>query len=552
MPIRCDLIKNRNLSYTPSEKFLKNLMIKTRFAPSPTGYLHVGGLRTALYSYLFAKKNQGNFILRIEDTDQKRYVEGAVENLINTLHWAGLNYDEGPMPDGTEKGKNGPYTQSHRTEIYKKHADILIQNGHAYRCFCTKERLEEMREKQISNKMPPMYDRHCLKLTAEEIEENIKKSVPFVIRQKMPDQMIRFTDQIRGKLQFDGKTVDDQVLVKSDGFPTYHLANVVDDHFMEITHVIRGEEWLPSTPKHIALYHSFGWEPPTFAHLPLLLNADRTKLSKRQGDVAVEDYIKKGYLPQAVLNFVAFLGWNPGGGEEKEIYTLEELIEAFSMEKIHKAGAVFNLEKLDWFNWRWRKKLFNEELFQIARSIDPNVEITEDKKENYSFNFQKEEYAEVFREKRAEKLLELTEKHLPENFKQNKQILFPALLSVEEKILKNPAETPEEIDFYFEQPDLDKELLTHEKMRVDLTQAISSLEEGKKDLEKLENWTENDIQKTLMETVERMGIKNGQLLWPLRAALTGKQFSPGVFEVAFALGKEESIKRINNSLNKVK
>ncbi|MEK7548111.1 MAG: glutamate--tRNA ligase, partial [Patescibacteria group bacterium] len=338
--------------------------------PSPTGYLHVGGLRTALYCYLFARKNGGKFILRIEDTDRERYVEGAVENLINTLEWVGLAYDEGPTKDGKDIGNLGPYTQSKRTEIYRKYAQELIDKGHAYRCFCTKERLEEMRKRQEENHLAPMYDRKCLELPKSEVETNIKAGIPFVIRQKMPYETIKFKDLIRGNIQFDGKTVDDQILMKSDGFPTYHLANVVDDHLMEITHVIRGEEWLPSTPKHIALYKSFGWNPPEFAHLPLLLNADKTKLSKRQGHVAVEEYIKEGYLKEAIINFVVFLGWNPGSGEENEIYTLDQLEKAFTLDKVHKAGAIFNLEKLDWFNWRWKKQNFLEKLAVLTGKID--------------------------------------------------------------------------------------------------------------------------------------------------------------------------------------
>ncbi|MBI4231980.1 glutamate--tRNA ligase, partial [Candidatus Peregrinibacteria bacterium] len=381
-------------------------MIKTRFAPSPTGYLHVGGLRTALYSYLFARKNKGKFILRIEDTDQERYVEGALENLMKTLHWAGLEYDEGPMPDGSEKGGHGPYIQSKRSEIYREQVQKLLDSGHAYRCFCSKERLDEMRERQKSNKEATMYDRKCLDLPESEIQKNLEAGIPFVIRQKVPYELIKFKDLIRGNVQFHGKTIDDQILVKSDGFPTYHLANVVDDHLMEITHVIRGEEWLPSTPKHIALYLAFGWQAPEFAHLPLLLNEDRSKLSKRQGHVAVEEYIKAGYTKEAVLNFVAFLGWNPGAGEEKEIYTLTELVEAFSLEKVHKAGAIFNLEKLDWFNWRWQKEEFINWLHKLAKEIDPNLEITEPRKGIYEYNFSSDQKEADFLKKRGEKLLE--------------------------------------------------------------------------------------------------------------------------------------------------
>ncbi|NIA02334.1 MAG: glutamate--tRNA ligase [Nitrospirae bacterium] len=485
-------------------------MIKTRFAPSPTGYLHVGGLRTALYCYLFARKNKGKYILRIEDTDQERYVEGAEENLIKTLEWVGLHHDE------------GPFRQSERTEIYKEHAQKLIDSGHAYRCFCSKERLDEMRKVQMERKQATMYDRKCVDLPESEVKAKMEAGESFVIRQKMPYELIKFKDLVRGNVQFDGKTVDDSVLMKSDGFPTYHLANVVDDHLMEITHVIRGEEWLPSTPKHIALYNAFGWEIPEFAHLPLLLNPDKTKLSKRQGDVAVEDYIKKGYSKEAITNFVAFLGWNPGGGEEKEIFTLKELEEAFSLEKVHKAGAVFNIEKLDWFNWRWEKEKFQQE----TENMTP--------------------------EQKAEKLLEKCEQYLQDDQKKDKEKLLKAVLTVEEKILKDPKDTAANIDFYFNLPNYDKELLTHEKMKVDFNQALLSLEKVQEDLQKLEDWTEESLKQTLLETVQTLGVKNGQVLWPLRSALTGVQFSPGVFESAWILGKEETLKRIETAINKLK
>jgi len=492
-------------------------MVRTRFAPSPTGYLHVGGLRTALYCYLFAKHNKGKFLLRIEDTDQERYVEGALENLIKTLDWIGITYDEGPKIDGSETGDFGPYVQSKRTDIYKKYANELIEKGHAYRCFCTKERLEEMRTKQAEKKEAPMYDRKCLDLPESEIQEKLKEGIPFVVRQKMPYELLKFKDLIRGNVQFDGKTIDDQVLVKSDGFPTYHLANVVDDHLMEITHVIRGEEWLPSTPKHIALYKAFGWTSPEFAHLPLLLNADRSKLSKRQGDVAVEDYIKKGYLREAIINFAAFLGWNPGKGEEKEIFSLKELEDVFSLENVHKAGAIFNLEKLDWFNWRWRKELLPEN-----------------------------------EEEKLEILYDTCKDCISDKYKQDKKFLYRIIKTVEEKILKDPKETEANIKFYFELPEYDISLLTHEKMKVDLSQAKISLQECLKDLEKLDKWEESSIQETLLNTVTRLGLKNGQILWPLRSALTGLQFSPGAFEVAYVLGKDETLKRISTALNKLK
>ena len=321
------------------------MSVRVRFAPSPTGYLHVGGLRTALYNFLFARHHGGKFVLRIEDTDQSRKVEGAVENLITTLRWAGLDYDEGP----DAPGEYGPYVQSERLAMYRQHATQLVDSGKAYYCFCTSERLDELRAKQTALKLAPSYDRHCRDLPREESGRRVESGEHHVVRMKVPiGGEMTFQDLIRGKVTIAHKVLDDQVLLKSDGFPTYHLAVVVDDHLMAITHVIRGEEWLPSTPKHVLLYQYFGWEVPEFAHLPLLLNADRSKLSKRQGDVAVEDYRAKGYLRDAIVNFVAFLGWNPG--DEREIFSIDELIRDFSLERVGKAGAVFNVEKLLWLN----------------------------------------------------------------------------------------------------------------------------------------------------------------------------------------------------------
>ncbi|MBD3330663.1 glutamate--tRNA ligase [Candidatus Peregrinibacteria bacterium] len=521
-------------------------MIKTRFAPSPTGYLHVGSLRTALYCYLFAKKNKGKFILRIEDTDQERFVEGAVENLLSTLSWVGLNYDEGLMEDGKEVGENGPYIQSKRKNIHLENAQKLIDSGHAYRCFCSKERLTKMREIQAKNKQAPMYDRKCLDLPESEINAKLSSGEPYVIRQRMPYDSIRFKDIIRGNMQFDGKTIDDQILVKSDGFPTYHLANVVDDHLMEITHVIRGEEWLPSTPKHIALYQAFGWDVPEFAHLPLLLNPDKTKLSKRQGHVAVEEYIKEGYLKEAVINFVAFLGWNPGSGEQREIFTLKELEKIFELKKVHKSGAVFNIEKLDWFNWQWHKKKFNEEMTVLAKELDKNVEIT-----NRGFDFSNQEAEEAFLLKKGKKLKKYAAGFIPKEYENTPELLTRALSMLDEKILKNKKETAKNLAFFFNYPEYSKELLTNKKMKVDLNQAYISLSESLKDIKKIEDWTLQNLKESLFETVKRLDVKNGQVFWPLRAALSGMQFSPGVFETAWALGKEESLSRIAQALKKL-
>ena len=336
---------------------------RVRFAPSPTGYLHVGGLRTALYNYLFARNCKGKFILRIEDTDRNRYVPGAVENLISTLSWAGIDYDEGP----DKGGEYGPYLQSERLDIYKEHADSLIKNKKAYYCFCSSGRLTSLREKQQKQNLQAMYDKHCLSLSEEEIRYNLSEGLPHVIRLNVePGKKIKFNDYIRKEIEFSSDVVDDQVLIKTDKYPTYHLANVVDDHLMKITHVIRGDEWLSSTPKHVILYEAFGWEIPIFAHLPLLLNADRSKLSKRQGDVAVEDYKNKGYLKEALVNFVALLGWT--AGDNKEYYDINELISKFSLDRVNKSGAVFNIEKLNWLNEEHLRKKTGIELLQMLRS----------------------------------------------------------------------------------------------------------------------------------------------------------------------------------------
>jgi glutamyl-tRNA synthetase len=334
--------------------------VRVRFAPSPTGFVHLGSLRTALYNYLFARHHNGTFVLRIEDTDQARYTEGAVENLLNTLRWTGLDYDEGP-----EKGGDfGPYFQSQRRDMYTRQVQQLIKEGHAYRCFCSEERLQKMREEQVARKETPKYDGKCRVLASAESDER-SQNEPFVIRMKIPPEgETKVDDIIRGEVIFQNKLIDDQVLLKSDGFPTYHLANVVDDHLMRISHVIRGEEWLLSMPKHILLYQYFGWDPPEFAHLPLLLNEDRSKLSKRQGDVAVEDYQKKGYLPQALINFVALLGWNRG--DDQEIFSLPELVGSFSLERVSKAGAIFNREKLDWMNGLYLREMSEEDYLAVA------------------------------------------------------------------------------------------------------------------------------------------------------------------------------------------
>lgn len=339
-------------------------MIRDRFAPSPTGNVHVGSLRTALYNYLFAQKNNGQFLLRLEDTDRTRYEEGAVENLLDALMVTGVVPDEGLFEeDGKiiQKGDCGPYIQSERLDIYKKYIDQLLENGQAYYCFCTKERLDEVREKQKAAGETPRYDGHCRNLPREEVEARVAAGEPCVIRLKLPeDHVVAFDDAVRGRIEINTNDLDDQVLIKTDGFPTYHFAVVVDDHLMGITHVIRGEEWLPSTPKHVYLYECFGWEQPQYVHLSNILNDDHKKLSKRQGDVSVGDFLKKGYLPEALINFLALLGWSPEN--EQEIFSMDELIEAFDLSRINKSGAVFDRAKLDWMNAHYIKELPIEEL----------------------------------------------------------------------------------------------------------------------------------------------------------------------------------------------
>lgn len=483
-------------------------MICTRFPPSPTGFLHVGGLRTALYNYLFARKHKGRFIFRLEDTDRARAVPGAAENLIETLKWAGLDYDE------------GPYVQSERLDLYKKYAHELLEKYAAYPCFCTTERLEEMRRAQEAHKLPPKYDGLCRRISSEEMKEKLAKKIPYVVRQKIPeDGKTEWRDLVRGDVSFNHDTLDDQILLKSDGYPTYHLANVVDDHLMEVTHVIRGEEWLSSTPKHILLYRAFGWKTPEFAHLPLLLNKDRSKLSKRQGDVAVEEYRAKGYLPEALVNFVALLGWHPGADEKQEIFSLGELVEKFSLERVHKAGAVFDVEKLDWMNWQWRRRKFEETLRQAQGD-------------------------------RGEELLKLCGRFLPDEWKKDPDFLKRCLRTVEEKILQQPSGARQYMEFYFKKSLVDaRVLIANPKMKVDAPTAKKSLEAV---IEALEDFDEFDNQEALKArltaVIGKLGLKTGQVLWPTRVALTGEQFSPGVFEVLWALGKKVALLRLKNAL----
>lgn len=478
---------------------------RVRFAPSPTGYLHIGGLRTALYNYLFAKHLNGKLILRIEDTDRKRFVEGAIENLIDTLNWAEIKFDEGPGIDGNF----GPYLQSERLKIYKELVEKLVAEENAYYCFCTPERLEKLKEEQQKQKLPQAkYDKHCLNLNKSEVEEKLKSQIPFVIRLNVkPNQKIIFTDVIRESVQFDTENIDDQVLLKSDGYPTYHLANVVDDHLMGITHVIRGEEWLSSTPKHIILYDYFGWEKPVFAHLPLLLNPDKTKLSKRQGDVAVEDYRDKGYLKEALINFVALLGWNYG--DDKEYYEMDELIEKFSLERVHKAGAVFNLEKLNWLNFEHLRRKPDDVVLQMLKA--------EIQKSELSFKTFSDDY------------------------------LIKVISAMKERV-SFVKEYLTKCLYFFEAPNQYEEQNLKKRWKEDSAELLGKLSQK---FEQINNPSKEDYEKALDELSIQLNINKGKLVHPLRIAVSGIGEGPGVFDIITILGKEETLKRINTALQKL-
>ena len=475
-----------------------NSFPRVRFAPSPTGYLHVGGLRTALYNFLFAKKNNGKFILRIEDTDRNRFVEGAAEQLLQTMKQVGLVYDEGP----DQPGEYGPYVQSERLEIYKQHVQTLVENGQAYHCFCTPERLQELKEEQQRNKLPQAkYDQHCLHLTKDEINENLANNVPHVIRLNVkPGNTISFDDMIRGKVDFNSDVVDDQILIKSDGFPTYHLANVIDDHLMKITHVIRGEEWLSSTPKHVLLYNYFGWELPMFSHLPLLLNPDKSKLSKRQGDVAVEDYLAKGYFTEALINFVALLGWN--AGDDREFYLLEELVEHFSMERVNKAGAVFNVEKLDWLQGEHLRSRSIEELLPLVKA---ELEKTKYAAGNWSDDF-------------LSKIIEAMKERI--------------------KFVK---ELFENSSYFFEQPTEYDQKVIDKRWKDD---SVELLNKFSAKVESLTSESKEDYERILHETVEESGAGVGRLIHPVRLVLSGVGTGPGIYDLLVILGQKEILERI--------
>lgn len=478
--------------------------VRTRFAPSPTGYMHIGNLRTALYAYLIAKKNNGKFILRIEDTDQERLVEGSIEVIYKSLKLASLQHDEGPDIGG----EYGPYIQSERKEIYLEYAKKLIDMGNAYYCFCDKERLTKLKDEQEASGAIYKYDRFCMNLTQEEIAKRLEENQPFVIRQKMPDKgTTSFDDNVYGTITIENNQLDDQILIKSDGLPTYNFANVIDDHLMNITHVVRGNEYLSSTPKYNLLYNAFGWDIPTYVHLPLILRSTGRKLSKRAGDPSFEDLISLGYLSDAIVNYVALLGWSPG--TTQEIFSRDELINSFSIEGISKAPAIFDINKLCWMNGEYIRSLSLEEFHKLAEPYYSGA-ITN---ENLDL-------------KKISKVL------------QSRTELLSTI--------------PKNIDFFDNLPGYDASIYIHKKMKTDKEISLKSLKAVLTVLKELNEWNDSVIHDALMDLINKMGIKKSQLLWPVRIAITGKVITPGgAIEIADILGKEETIKRIKFGIDKL-
>ena len=479
--------------------------VRTRFAPSPTGYMHVGNLRTALYAYLLARKDKdGKFILRIEDTDRERYVEGAVDIIYNTLRKAGLKWDEGPDIGGP----CGPYIQSERMGMFKEYALKLVESGHAYYCFCDKDRLEELKKIQQASGMAPKYDGHCRNLTKEEIEEKLKAGVPYVIRQKMPTEgTTTFHDEVFGDITVENSVLDDQILIKTDGMPTYNFANVVDDHTMGITHVIRGNEYLSSTPKYNLLYEAFGWEKPVYVHCSPVMKNQTEKLSKRNGDASFEDLIEKGFLTEAVVNYIALLGWSPKG--EEEIFTLDELVQEFDISGISKSPAIFDPVKLKAINGAYIRRLPLEKFETLALPYIRQTCKRED-----------------------------VDTRLIARVLQSRTELF--------------TDIPEQVDFIDELPAYDNTLYCHKKMKTNEENSLESLKAVLPVLEGLGEWTEEAIHKALFDLIAEKGVKNGLILWPVRVAVSGKQFTPGGgVEICAILGKEESLRRIRKGIEQL-
>ena len=477
--------------------------VRTRFAPSPTGYMHLGNLRSALYTYLFAKANGGKFILRIEDTDQSRYVPGAVDVIYRTLKSIGMQWDEGPDIGGDF----GPYVQSERKNMYLPYAEQLVKAGKAYYCFCTEEELAARREEAAKRGETFKYDKHCLHLSPEEVQRRIAAGEPYVIRQNVPEHgEASFDDVLYGHIAVDCADLDDMILIKADGMPTYNFANVIDDHTMGITHVMRGNEYLSSTPKYNLLYEAFGWEKPVYIHMTPIMRDATHKLSKRDGDAYFEDYINKGYLKEAIVNYVALLGWNPG--DEREFFTMDELIQAFSVDGMSKSPAIFDVNKLTWMNAEYVRRLTPEQFTEYALPYYEKAGVSA-------------EHADLL----ARILQQRTE-------------VFTQI--------------PEMLDFIPKLPDYDAELFTNKKSKTNPEIAKHVLEIAIEALDALPAWEEQPIHDTLLGLAEKEGMKNGTMLWPVRIALAGKQVTPGgAIEIAILLGREESMRRLHVGLDKL-
>ena len=480
-------------------------MTVTRFAPSPTGYMHIGNLRTALYAYLIAKHDGGKFILRIEDTDRERLVEGAVDVIKSTLKITGLGYDEGPDVGGD----HGPYVQSERKEIYMEYAKKLVDIGAAYYCFCTKERLEKLHEDDALGG----YDRHCRNLSKEEVEANLKAGIPFVIRQKMPTEGVTtYHDEVFGDISMNNEELQDQILMKADGYPTYNFCHVVDDYLMGVTHVVRGSEYLTSTPKYVLLYDAYGWERPTYVHLPLLMGKDAegniSKLSKRHGAVSFQDLVADGYLPEAILNYIALLGWCPRGGEQ-EFFTLDELKAAFTIDGVSKSPSVFDFEKLLWFNGEYIHKLDDADF--------------------------------------ADKVAEFIKSKIPANINREKML---ALLKTR---ISKLSDMDEKMAFFLSLPEYDKELFLNKKNKISDFEIVKTvLTEAKGVLAEVASFDNDTLFAALMPIAEKLAIKTGTLMWCIRIAVSGLSATPGgATEIMEVIGKDESLTRIDTALQKL-
>lgn len=477
------------------------LEVRTRYAPSPTGFMHVGNLRTALYEFLIAKSQNGKFILRIEDTDQERYVSGAVDLIYNTLKAVGLKHDEGPDIGGAY----GPYVQSERMELYKPYAQQLVKEGKAYYCFCTKERLESIKNDFLS------YDRHCRDLPEDEVQKLLDAGIPYVIRQKMPlSGITTFHDAVYGTINTQNSELDDQILIKTDGYPTYNFANVIDDHLMHITHVVRGSEYLSSTPKYNLLYEAFGWDIPQYIHLPLIMGKDQdgnvSKLSKRHGSVSFKELVDDGYLPEAIINYIALLGWCPK--ENREIFTLQELIENFSIDRISKSPAIFDYAKLDWFNAEYIKAMSIDELDNALQPyfVQAGVDHLDTKK----------------------------------------------ICAILQQRLEKFSQAVDKVAFLKELCDYNTEIFVHKKSKTNLKNSLQVLLKVKEKLQDVGNWTHDDIHDALINLAKDMELKNGTVMWPTRIAISGITVTPGgAIEILEILGKDESLARIQVGIEKL-